>query len=249
MLQFRFKSSIMAMIQKMLATVGYTAVKTDARNLRFTMAGTIKATAKRNHRITTVIDVGASDGSWSHQCMQYFPNCNYLLIEAQQSHENSLKQFCTQHGNSQFIVAAAGETSGKIFFNANDPFGGQASYKPFATNNIEVPVISIDHEIKARKLEGPYLIKLDTHGFEVPILKGASATLKQTEAIIIECYNFKIAPECLLFHEMCDYLSKLGFRCIDLVDTMHRQHDDAFWQMDLVFVKESRPEFSYLEYQ
>lgn len=88
-------------------------------------------------------------------------------------------------------------------------------------------------------------LKLDTHGFEIPILEGASQVLKETAVIIIECYNFRIAPECLLFFEMCDYLGKLGFRCIDLVDPFNRPYDQSFWQMDLVFVKDNRAEFAY----
>jgi hypothetical protein len=35
------------------------------------------------------------------------------------------------------------------------------------------------------QLKGPFLIKLDTHGFEVPILRGAPATLLQTEGLIV----------------------------------------------------------------
>ena len=45
------------------------------------------------------------------------------------------------------------------------------------------------------------------------------------------------------------YLADLGFRCIDLVDSMYRPYDDAFWQMDLVFVRQARPEFSYQQYR
>jgi hypothetical protein len=98
------------------------------------------------------------------------------------------------------------------------------------------------------QFDGPYLLKLDTHGYEVPILEGARETLTRTEAIIMECYNFRIAPECLMFGDMCQHMERLGFRCIDLVDPMHRLADDSLWQMDLVFVRGDRPEFSYLGY-
>ena len=32
-------------------------------------------------------------------------------------------------------------------------------------------------------------------------------------------------------------------------DPMHRPYDDAFWQMDLVFLRETRQEFSYQQYR
>ena len=98
-------------------------------------------------------------------------------------------------------------------------------------------------------LPGPYLLKFDTHGFELPILNGAARTLAETEVIVMECYNFRIGPHALTFDEMCRHLGERGFRCIDLVEPMHRPRDDSFWQMDLVFVRQTRPEFAYTGYR
>ena len=213
------------------------------------MEGAFRALAARKHAFNTVIDIGASNGSWSSALMRYFPDCRYLLIEAQPVHEPALREYCARHANAQFVLAAAGERAGQVFFDAAEPLGGQASSAPSAAATIQVPVVSVDEEVHARKLDGPYLLKFDTHGFEVPILKGAAETLARTDVIIIECYNFRLSPECLTFDEMCRYLGERGFRCIDLVEPLHRPHDDSFWQMDLVFVRDSRPEFSYQRYR
>lgn len=242
------KQAITGSVKKLLASQGY--ILTRASHLdRYTMESAFRALAERNHTVNTVIDVGASNGCWSSALMKFFPQSDYFLIEAQPVHEAALQQFCSDHGNSQYVLAAAGDTSGQLYFDATDPFAGQASYTPYAANNIVVPVTTIDHEVQARQLKPPYLIKLDTHGFEIPILKGAMNTLKRTEVIVVECYNFKIAPECLLFFEMCEYLKGLGFRCVDLIDVMHRPYDGLLWQMDLIFVPDSRPEFSYPDYE
>ncbi len=203
----------------------------------------------RMYKINTVIDVGASNGMWSQMALKYYPLAQYLLIEAQPVHEEALTILNKKNRNIQFILAAAGDTSGQLYFDASEPFSGQASYAPYQKNNIIVPVVTIDGEVSKHGLKGPYLLKLDTHGFEVPILKGAMKTLKETDIIVIECYNFRIAPECLLFHEMCGYLAGLGFRCIDLADPLWRPYDRSFWQMDLVFIKENSPHFSYSNYQ
>jgi FkbM family methyltransferase len=234
-------------IRKLLASRGYVVAKREAPPHK--MDDAFHSIFNRRHSFNTVIDVGASTGSWSAAFMEYFPNCQYLLIEAQPIHEKALIQFCHEHGNAQMVLAAAGEYQGQIYFNAKDPLGGQASYTPYVSDNIQIPVITIDNEISSRKLPGPYMIKMDTHGFEVPILNGASRILAETDVIIMECYNFRIAPECLLFYEMCDYMERFGFRCIDLVDPFNRPYDDSFWQMDLVFVKDNRPEFLYLDYR
>jgi FkbM family methyltransferase len=213
------------------------------------MEGAFQGIAARGHDLRTVIDVGASDGVWSETFMRHYPNARYLLIEAQPVHQHSLHEFCTRHSNAELALAAAGDRAGSIFFDAQDPLGGQASYHPYPEHNIEVPVTTIDSEVEQRGLPGPYLIKLDTHGFEVPILRGAARTLEQTDVILMECYNFRLSHECLLFHEMCAHLEPLGFRCIDMVDVARRPYDGSLWQMDLVFVRSDRNEFGYEQYK
>lgn len=236
-------------LRSLQEALGYTVVKVRPDRNRSTMEGAIQAISKRPHSFKTVVDVGASNGCWTVSCRQYFPHCQYLLFEAQPVHEPALRQLQQNHQNVQYVLKAAGESAGDLFFNAEDPFGGQASYQPYAAHNLRVPVTTVDEEIKARQCPGPYLVKLDTHGFEVPILKGAARTIEQTEVIVMECYNYRIAPECLLFPEMCQYLAKSGFRCVDLVDPLYRPYDNSFWQMDLVFIKDDRAEFAYSAYK
>lgn len=208
------------------------------------MADGLKAVVHRQHPLRTIVDIGASTGIWSTMAMRFLANCRYLLVEAQSVHEPALVEFCRQNPNAQYVLAAAGDRVGALYFDATDPFSGQASYVPYQLNNIEVKATTINHEVQTRKLPGPYLLKLDTHGFEVPILAGARQTLAETEVIIMECYNFKIAPECLLFHEMCAHLAPAGFRCVDAVDVANRPRDKTLWQMDLIFIRDNRPEFT-----
>jgi hypothetical protein len=102
---------------------------------------------------------------------------------------------------------------------------------------------TIDYEVQSRQLEGPYLVKLDTHGFEPEILDGASSTLQQTATLIVEAYNFELRPGVLRFYELCALLAGRGFRPIDLIDPMRRPKDGAFWQVDIVFARSDLPLF------
>jgi hypothetical protein len=104
---------------------------------------------------------------------------------------------------------------------------------------------SIDAQVRRRKLEPPYLIKLDTHGFEVPILTGAAESLPRTEALLIEVYNFASRPPALHFHEMCAYLAQRDFRCADLYDPLYRPRDNMLWSLDMLFLRATRPEFQH----
>jgi FkbM family methyltransferase len=243
MIKQRFRRAIKAI----LATTGYTLTQIDPE--RPTMNRAMQAISDRRHAIETVVDVGASNGQWSEAFMAHYPQARYLLLEAQTVHSRALQQFCQRHPNASYVLAAAGAEKGEIYFDSGHPLGGQASYTPFAADNIVVPVTTVDNEVIGQALPGPYLLKLDTHGFETPILEGAQTTLQQTEVIVIECYNFKIAPESVLFHEMICQFEEMGFRCIDLVDIMYRPYDNALWQMDLVFIRADRPEFTYTRYR
>jgi len=242
-------SAIKTLIHRVVGRLGYRIIRADTPTDRVTMDGAFRALKARGHAFKTVVDIGASTGIWSEGLIRHFPSCKYLLVEAQPVHEAALREFCARHANAQFVLAAAGEKTGHIFFDTAEPFSGQASYTQTSAANIQLPVTTIDDEVRERKLNGPYLLKFDTHGFELPILKGALETLSNTDVIVMECYNFRIAPECLTFDEMCQHLAARGFRCIDLVEPMHRPYDDAFWQMDLVFVRHTRPEFNYQQYR
>jgi FkbM family methyltransferase len=203
----------------------------------------------RGMTIGTVVDIGASNGMWSESVMPYFPRAKYLLIEAQEVHAADLKRFAASHPNAEYVLKAAGEKAGTIYFDGAEPFSGQAMTEPSREGLIEVPVCSIDEEIASRGLPGPYMLKFDVHGFELPILRGAKETLKNTALLVMECYNFEIAPECLLFHDMCRHLHQLGFRVADMSEPLWRPHDKMLWQMDIFFVRSDRPEFQHSSYK
>jgi FkbM family methyltransferase len=200
-----------------------------------TMEAALARCAARNPGIRTVIDVGASDGRWSRAASRILPPARYFMVEARAEHRPGLAR-TARDARFSYEICAAGNRDGEIYFDATELFGGLASETPPEKNAIVVPVRRLDGLARERGLAGPYALKLDTHGYEVPILEGAAGLLAQTALLVIECYNFRVAPRSLLAHEMCAWLEARGFRCIDLCDPLHRARDGALWQMDLFFV-------------
>ena len=180
--------------------------------------------------------------------MKLLPDAKYLLIEAQEPHGIELEKLRNEKINVDFLLAAAGSHAGKIFFDNSSLLYGMASHEPFEINCIEVPVIRLDDEVSKRGMSGPYLIKLDTHGFEIPIIEGALETLAQAELIIMETYNSQLTNDSLKFYQMCDYMDKKGFLPIEIVDLLLRKHDNSLWQMDIFFMPKKREEFKYKSY-
>jgi FkbM family methyltransferase len=107
--------------------------------------------AARGIPASTVIDIGASNGMWSEDAMHQFPDPKYLLIEAQDVHRSALDEFVRRHTNAAYILKAAGERPGTIYFDADAPFAGQAAGENRPCM-ISVPATSIDAEIEARGL-------------------------------------------------------------------------------------------------
>ncbi|MCF8069389.1 MAG: FkbM family methyltransferase [Desulfobacterales bacterium] len=231
-------------INTMLGKLGYEL----RRKNRASMSESLQWLSDNKFNIATVIDVGASNGCWSKKCMKFFPNSKYILFEPQPVHSNALDTFVSSC--KQIVIPirkAVGASVGKTLFNASDPFGGSLT-EVHSNDTIEVKLTTIDNSISEIQAEPPYLLKLDTHGFEKSILEGASKSLKNCEVLIIEAYNYRITGEALLFWELCSFLSDRGFRPVDIVDVMHRFYDKSFWQMDMVFIRSSWKGFTYTSY-
>lgn len=214
------------------------------------------ASLRRNNKLivppATVIDLGAAQGNWSKEVMPIWPNASYLLFEPLVERQPDLEQLKKQHPNVQFVIAAAGAAETTISFNVTDDLDGSGFYSSPAEGryqNREVKVVTIDQEVKSHHLQGPFALKFDTHGFEVPILKGATEVLKQTQLIVMECYGFVLSPESKLFPEMCLHLDQLGFRLADIIKIERRPGDAMFWQCDAVFLRKENDVFKNNNYQ
>lgn len=239
-----WKQRLKAAANRVLNPVGLHLVRRDRA---FEMDGLLARAAARGPRIGTWIDVGASDGVWSLRAQRHFPHARFLLFEPLAERQPALAQLAHTHGFG-IVAAAAGARPGTITFNVDPAFDGSGVAAAGTAGGRIVPVETIDWAVVERSLPGPYGIKLDTHGFEVSVLEGASTVLASTELLVIEAYNFSLVPGCLRFPELCAWLEARGFRCCDLADPMRRPSDGAFWQVDLAFARASHPLFARTDF-
>lgn len=236
-----FDSLILNLLGKIASKVG---IARDTLSLR----AALKRCKGRRLQVRSIIDVGASDGRWSLAAREYFPHAFCLLIEAQVDHKKALDKVKSSVSRFDYVIAAAGDHRGTTYFDAGDLFGGLASATPVGNKCLSVPMVTVDEEVSLRNLPSPYILKLDTHGFELQILEGAEKTLASASLVVIETYNFKLTDDSLKFHEMCAYMESKGFSCVDIVQPMHRPGDQAFWQMDLLFIPSDSAVFSSNSY-
>jgi len=217
------------------------------RERAFDMDGLLSRAQARGVAPATIIDVGASDGIWSLRARRHFPRSKFLLFEPLAEQCAALIKLRARYG-FDFVQAAAGAEAGTVAFTVDPALDGSGVAAPGQPGTRSVPQETVDAAVTARGMSGPFCLKLDTHGYEIPVLTGAAQVLSRTEFLIIEAYNFKLTPATLRFHELCAWLEARGFRCCDLADPMRRPGDGAFWQMDLAFAPAAGPLFASNRY-
>lgn len=209
----------------------------------FSTANALARAATRGLGIRTVLDLGASDGKWSLAAAPHFPGAQFLLFEPLAEQRAALTALQRRRG-FDFVIAAAGAAPGTALLHVTPDLDGSALRTTVDATTRPVPVTTVDAEVRTRGLPGPFLLKLDTHGHEVPILLGAEATLRETQLLVIEAYNYHLTRDSLLFPELCAWLGARGFRCCDLSEPLSRARDGMLWQMDLFFLRADSPFFT-----
>ena len=210
----------------------------------------IQRLAQRSVPVQTVLDLGASDGKWSIACMKYFPNASYLAVEPLEERQEALETKKSRFTNFDFALCVAGEVDGEnVSLNVTSNLDGSTVEGQSPGSSRTCRVRTVDSLVVEKNLSGPYLLKFDTHGYELPILSGSNDVLTNTTAIIMETYNFQLTPTSLRFHEMCAHMERLGFRPADIASPLLRKHDKAFWQIDILFLKADSDVFQYQHYR
>jgi FkbM family methyltransferase len=240
---------MIALAKKLFRSLGIEVSRYSSAADSPTLAHALERLRATGIGFRTVIDVGASNGYWSKKLTSTFGSRTHLLLDANRGHETDLKRECQQHPNWQYMIAPIGETPAEAYFDDSDPWGGHLSASRLNARYKPCKMTTIDLVVGEKQLIGPYLLKLDTHGVEIPILNGSAQTLKDTNVLVIEVYNFDFGPPAVPFWDLCKHLVTLGFRPIDLFDILYRPLDRALWQFDLTFARSDLPLFRDARYR
>jgi FkbM family methyltransferase len=209
---------------------------------RHTLRGALEQAKRLGFEPKTVIDVGAGTGTF--ELYETFPKAKHILVDPLGENKPYLEKVVKELENAEYLIAAAAQRSGSITINVHRDYYGSSVYKEFEGPDVDgtprvVPAITLDEVSKERKLQGPYLIKVDVQGAELDVLAGASQVLKDTEYVVLEVclMGFFIGGPQL--YDIVKFMKERGFVVYDILDYGYRPLDGAMSQVDMAFVKES----------
>lgn len=193
----------------------------------------------QRYQPSLVFDIGAYEGAFIDSCRRFFPRAAYWAFEPNRAKLELLRGKADKVFD-HVLAASGGEVTyweatipiqtGNSVYRENTNIGFQATTRVAATAD----------SLAAGQV--PSLVKLDTQGSELEILKGGLDTLCRAEFLIVETsirrYN-KGAP---LFAEVHDFLRARGFVLMDVWDSLRMS--GILIQCDTVFINKAAPFFN-----
>jgi FkbM family methyltransferase len=201
--------------------------------------------------IDVVLDVGANTGQYGDLLLRMGFRGTVISFEAIPSVHRILARRANAKSSSWIIApcAALGSQRGYVQLNiaANSV---SSSVLPMRSMHLEaapqskyveqqtVPVERLD-ELALQMLPslGRLLIKVDTQGYEMEVLKGAEGLLQRTAAIQLELSLVPLYEGAPKFVDMIAYVESKGFELFSLVSGFSDRRIGRLLQVDGFFVR------------
>jgi FkbM family methyltransferase len=228
-------SRFIYLLNSLLSNLGLSLVRNSSRS---DLPSLIRRLQNHGIEIKVVYDIGAYKGLWtSALSKQLEKNTKFFMFEPNEAHNDSLAGV----GHPFFNVLLSDKSETKQFFSLE---GSGDSYYPEMPGNLLQPVVK---KIKSTTLDSlvlshenplpmPDLIKIDTQGSELDVLRGAKEVLKSTSVIIMECPILKYNQGAPHIQDYLDFALKNGWVPFAVVE-IHTLRD-VFVQVDIAFVSE-----------
>lgn len=200
-------------------------------------------------RPKNILDIGAANGVWTEECLAIFPDAHYALIDPLQENVTALASLASRNRNVRYLLTAVGAQRGTLHLHVHGDQSSFLSSEYDASAHLRaIPVTTIDALLQQGSLEAPDIIKADVQGFELEVLKGAQAALKNAEFVLLEVSFRAIYAGCPLAHDVIAAMAQYGFRIYDVCSYAQRPHDGELAQADILFARIGSRVFSHEGY-
>lgn len=200
--------------------------------------------AKKGYQPQVIFDVGASNGCWSTIINEVFPNSQYHLFEPLvnyvSDYQSVMESILIIHPNFTLHPYALGDKSTDVVMNVfDDPVGSTSlsiDSTGLQTKEIAVKRLTIEDAIESLQIPCPQVIKIDTQGSELAILKGASNILHKVDVLLLETWLYQgYGVNTPLWTDLATWLLQFDFHLWDIADS-YRNEEGILTSMDCFFV-------------
>jgi FkbM family methyltransferase len=187
-------------------------------------------------RFTSVFDIGAHQGTWSTSLAGAFLNTpNFFLFEPNVKHKSQLQAT----GFPNFCVLLAESEHWIDFYSINGTGDSVFPENSKHYENIRPQQLlsrTLDSVCEEFELSPPTLIKLDTQGSEISILKGGQQTLQGVSLLYLEIPVLHYNGGAPSFDQYMEYISSINFLPVGLFE-IHISHG-VLVQVDILFMSQ-----------
>ena len=173
-----------------------------------------------NLPIRTVIDIGANKGRRARNYRRRFPEAMVYCIEPIPVLCRQLRQWAkTQEGKVEVLnLALSSAPSEATFYVRRDSLIHSTLLKPSDMEASHFDEILVDIEtldLLAEKIDivDDVLVKIDTEGLDLEVIRGGVQTIKRSAAVIVEStfYPTGYGENCPAFEDILTSLHELGY--------------------------------------
>lgn len=215
-----------------------------------TPQGKIGLTMKA-HNIDTIIDVGANHGGAYKRFRANGFDGQIISIEPIPSVQATLSSMAEKDPHwSVMPPMALGDKNGEAQFNVSEATDlssvlqhsdalATALPRTKVVETITVEMKTLDTLYDELNLDGKNVfLKIDTQGYEMPILRHAEKTLERIKGIQLEMSLFELYEGETLFDETIAFLKERGFSTHMLIETNFSRKLNRQLQVDGIFYKD-----------
>ena len=188
-----------------------------------------------------VLDIGAHTGQFYKWAKSAWPYCNVFMIEANRLHENTLLNL-TANTKDEYMISALGDKEREVtFYTRSDKphTEGNSYYKE--ANYWDIPQLVQEETVTLKKLDDIFdkekvfdLVKMDTQGSELDILKGGEKLISKATAVILEVAYIEYNLGAPTSDEVIKHMNNIGFE--EIMSIGEHYEGEEISQKDLLFL-------------
>ena len=169
-----------------------------------------------------IFDVGANEGQFAIGALAAFPGARIISYEPGVGSFARLTQSLANHSGVELINKAVGSNVGGAVLHVTNVDqassllelgrGHLEAYPEIReTGRESVIVTTIEEEFRRITPIGPILLKIDTQGYEMHVLRGAGHALESIRWIVLETASQPMYQGEVVFDEIAAWLRERGF--------------------------------------